>query len=64
MPIDFGDNHFDAVTMAHVGMNIGDKARLFTELARVVRPGGRCTRTIMRCYSDMHWLVLNVAARS
>lgn len=32
---------FDAATMFHVGMNIEDKATLFTELARVVRPGGK-----------------------
>lgn len=36
----FEDNSFDAVTMFHVGMNIADKAGLFAELARVVRPGG------------------------
>lgn len=36
----FTDNSFDAVTMFHVGMNIGDKTALFTELARVLRPGG------------------------
>lgn len=36
----FGDNSFDAATMFHVGMNIGDKEALFGELARVVRPGG------------------------
>ncbi len=36
----FADSEFDAVTMFHVGMNISDKPALFSELARVMRPGG------------------------
>lgn len=36
----FDDNTFDAATMFHVGMNIENKHALFTELARVVHPGG------------------------
>lgn len=32
---------FDAATVLHVGMNIPDKARLFAEAARVLKPGGR-----------------------
>ncbi len=31
---------FDAAVMLHVGMNIADKAGLFAEVARVLRPGG------------------------
>jgi MPBQ/MSBQ methyltransferase len=31
---------FDAATMLHVGMNIGDKQALFAEVARVLKPGG------------------------
>lgn len=31
---------FDAATLMHVGMNIADKARLFAEVRRVLRPGG------------------------
>lgn len=37
----FGDDTFDRATQLHVGMNIGDKQRLFREVARVLRPGGR-----------------------
>ncbi len=38
MPFDGG--RFDAVMMLHVGMNIADKAGLFAQAARVVKPGG------------------------
>ena len=31
---------FDGVLMQHLNMNIADKPRLFSELARVLRPGG------------------------
>lgn len=31
---------FDRAVMLHVGMNIADKASLFSEIARVLRPGG------------------------
>ncbi|WGF89464.1 SAM-dependent methyltransferase [Marinivivus vitaminiproducens] len=37
----FGTDRFDVATMIHVGMNIEDKAALFEEVARVLRPGGR-----------------------
>ncbi|MXP63767.1 class I SAM-dependent methyltransferase [Roseomonas sp. M0104] len=41
LAIPFGAASFDAATLIHVGMNVADKARLFTELRRVLRPGGR-----------------------
>lgn len=34
------DGLYDRVTMFHVGMNIPDKERLFSEMARVLKPGG------------------------
>ncbi len=34
------DNSFDVATLIHVGMNIPDKQRLFTEVARVLKNGG------------------------
>jgi ubiquinone/menaquinone biosynthesis C-methylase UbiE len=37
----FRDAAFDAATLIHVGMNIADKPRLFAEIRRVLRPGGR-----------------------
>lgn len=37
----FDDATFDVVWTQHVSMNIADKARLFAEMRRVVRSGGR-----------------------
>jgi len=37
----FAEACFDGATMLHVGMNIADKAALFAEAARVLRPGAR-----------------------
>lgn len=36
----FTADSFDLATMFHVGMNIADKARLMTEVHRVLEPGG------------------------
>ena len=36
----FADASFDVATLLHVGMNIADKDRLFSEVRRVVKPGG------------------------
>lgn len=38
--IDFGNESFDRAMMIHVGMNIADKASVFAEIRRVLRPGG------------------------
>ena len=37
----FPDARFDAATLIHVGMNIADKAGVFAEVRRVLKPGGR-----------------------
>lgn len=37
----FDAESFDVATLLHVGMNIEDKAALFAEVHRVLRPGGR-----------------------
>ncbi len=37
----FPDSTFDRAYMIHVGMNIEEKARLFREVARVLKSGGR-----------------------
>lgn len=36
-----GSHSIDLATMIHVGMNLEDKYRLFSEVARVLAPGGR-----------------------
>ena len=36
----FADHSFDGAYMLHVGMNISDKAKLFSEVHRVLKPGG------------------------
>ncbi|MEM5516120.1 methyltransferase domain-containing protein [Henriciella sp. AS95] len=38
---DFEDDTFDCAWMFHVGMNIEHKGELFSEVKRVVKPGGR-----------------------
>jgi ubiquinone/menaquinone biosynthesis C-methylase UbiE len=38
--VPFAPGSFDGATMIHVGMNIADKARVFAEARRVLRPGG------------------------
>jgi SAM-dependent methyltransferase len=41
LDLPFPDGSFDAVWMQNVGMNIEDKQKLYGEIARVLRPGGR-----------------------
>ncbi len=41
LELPFEDDSFDRAVQLHVGMNIADKAALFAEIARVLRPGGR-----------------------
>jgi SAM-dependent methyltransferase len=37
----FDDAHFDVAWTQHISMNIPDKRRLFEEMYRVIKPGGR-----------------------
>lgn len=41
LALPFPDASFDQVWTQHVSMNIADKARLYSEMRRVLRPGGR-----------------------
>lgn len=41
LALPFAENTFDAATLIHVGMNIEDKAKLFSEVHRVLRPHAR-----------------------
>lgn len=40
LDLPFAAGYFDAVWTQHVQMNIADKSRFYSELARVLRPGG------------------------
>jgi ubiquinone/menaquinone biosynthesis C-methylase UbiE len=39
LPFDHG--HFDVVLLQHVAMNVSDRARLYREIRRVLKPGGK-----------------------
>lgn len=41
LDLPFADGSFDVVWTQHSSMNIADKPRLYAEIARVLRPGGR-----------------------
>lgn len=41
LDLPFEDGAFDAAITQHVAMNIADRARLYSEIHRVIRPGGR-----------------------
>jgi SAM-dependent methyltransferase len=46
------DRGFDAALMLHVGMNVPDKARIFAEAARALRPGGTFVVYDVMTFSD------------
>lgn len=41
LELPFDDGRFDAVLLQHVAMNIADRARLYREIRRVLKSGGR-----------------------
>ena len=41
LALPFADGNFDAVLLQHVAMNISERARLYREIRRVLKPGGR-----------------------
>jgi SAM-dependent methyltransferase len=41
LDLPFPDDSFDVVWMQNVGMNIADKRKLYGEIYRVLKPGGR-----------------------
>ncbi len=41
LALPFEDGRFDAVLLQHVAMNIADRGRLYGEIRRVLKPGGR-----------------------
>jgi len=49
LDLPFGAGTFDAATLIHVGMNIADKAGLFENVRRVLKPGALfCVYEVMR----------------
>ena len=41
LELPFDDGRFDVALLQHVAMNIADRARLYREIRRVLKPGGR-----------------------
>ncbi|AMN40123.1 class I SAM-dependent methyltransferase [Rhodoplanes sp. Z2-YC6860] len=41
LALPWDDSRFDAALLQHVAMNISDRARLYREIRRVLKPGGR-----------------------
>jgi ubiquinone/menaquinone biosynthesis C-methylase UbiE len=41
LELPFDDGNFDVVLLQHVAMNIADRARLYREIRRVLKPGGK-----------------------
>ena len=41
LDLPFGDGGFEIALLQHVAMNIADRARLYREIRRVLKPGGR-----------------------
>ncbi len=41
LALPFDDGRFDVALLLHVAMNIADRARLYREIRRVLKPGGR-----------------------
>src|SRR6202048_4927612 len=41
LELPFDDSRFDAALLQHVAMNISDRPRLYREIRRVLKPGGR-----------------------
>jgi len=41
LDLPFDDGHFDVALLQHVAMNIADRARLYREIRRILKSGGR-----------------------
>ncbi len=61
LDLPFPDDSFDAVWMQNVGMNIADKQKLYAEVNRVLKPGGRfafqeiTAGETATCYFPLPW---------
>jgi len=58
LELPFEDGGFDAVFLQHVAMNISDRARLYREIRRVLKQGGRfATFDIVSITADLRYPV-------
>jgi len=58
LDLPFGGASFDTAVLQHVAMNIGDRARLYAEIRRVLKAGGRfATFDIVVKEGDLHFPV-------
>src|SRR5262249_45159586 len=58
LELPFDDGHFDVVLLQHVAMNIADRARLYREIRRMLKSGGRfATFDVVLKGSEPHYPV-------
>jgi len=58
LELPFDDGAFDAVFLQHVAMNISDRARLYREIRRVLKRGGRfATFDVVSKTAELHYPV-------
>jgi sarcosine/dimethylglycine N-methyltransferase len=58
LELPFDDGSFDAVFLQHVAMNISDRARLYREIRRVLKQGGRfATFDAVSLSAELHYPV-------